>query len=52
MIERGGDLMAEVVPNVNRNLLMPIVRSNVATGSIVHTDELPSCRAGLDRLYP
>ncbi len=42
MIERGGDLMAKVVPNVKRRTLEPIIRENVKAGSTVHTDELRS----------
>ena len=42
MIERGGDLMAKVVPDVKRRTLEPIIRQNVALGSTVHTDELRS----------
>ena len=40
MIERGGDLMAKVVPNVKRRTLEPIIEENVAPGSTIHTDEL------------
>ena len=42
MIERGGDLMAKVVPNVRKRTLEPIIRGNVRTGTTVHTDELRS----------
>ena len=42
MVERGGDLMAGVVPNVRKKTLQPIVEANVVTGSTVHTDELKS----------
>ena len=42
MIERGGDLMANVVPNVKRRTLEPIIRENIVPGSTVHTDELRS----------
>lgn len=42
MIERGGDVMAHVVPNVKRRTLEPIVRANVEQGSTIHTDELRS----------
>ena len=42
MVERGGDVMAGVVPNVRKSTLHPIVARNVRSGSTVHTDELRS----------
>ena len=42
MIERGGDVMTKVVPNVKRRTLEPIIRENVEPGSMIHTDELRS----------
>ena len=48
MIEREGDVMVEVVPDVKRRTLEPIIRENVEPGSTVHTDELRSYLA-LDR---
>ena len=48
MLERGGDVMAKVVPNVRKRTLQPIIAENVATGSTVHTDELASYK-GIDR---
>ena len=42
MVERGGDVMADVVQNVRKSTLHPIVASNVRAGSVVHTDELRS----------
>ena len=48
MLERGGDVMAEVVPNVRKRTLRPIIAENVEPGSTVHTDELASYR-GIDR---
>jgi hypothetical protein len=39
MIERGGNVIAEVVPNVERNTLEPIIRKHVKKGSNVYTDE-------------
>ena len=52
MTERGGDVMAKVVPNVRKWTLQPIIESNVASGSTVITDELRSYlslwRAGYD----
>ncbi|MCY4002697.1 MAG: IS1595 family transposase [Rhodospirillales bacterium] len=42
MVERDGDVMAKVVPNVRKRTLQPIIEENVARGSTVHTDELRS----------
>ncbi len=42
MIERGGDVMTKVVPNVRKKTLQPIIKANVEEGSAVHTDELKS----------
>jgi transposase-like protein len=39
IIERGGELRAGVVDDVQRNTLEPIVLSHVAQGSTVYTDE-------------
>ena len=48
MLERGGDVMAKVVPDVTNRTLQPIVTENVEPGSTIHTDELRSYR-GLAR---
>ena len=48
MLERGGDLMANIVPNVRKRTLHPIIAENVEPGSTVHTDELGSYK-GIDR---
>ena len=48
MLERGGDVMAHVVPNVSKRTLYPIITGNVEPGSTVHTDEFGTYR-GLDR---
>ena len=48
MLERGGDIMANVVPNVRKRTLQPIITENVEPGTTVHTDELGSYR-GIDR---
>ena len=42
MLERDGDVMANVVPNVRMKTLQPILEENVVAGSTVHTDELKS----------
>ena len=44
MLERGGDVMAKVVPNVNKRTLYPIFTENIELGSIVHTDEFGTYR--------
>ena len=49
MLERGGDVMTKVVPDVKKRTLKPIVSENVETGSTVHTDELRSYK-GLNRI--
>ena len=48
MLERGGDIMANVVPNVRKLTLQPIIAENVEPGSTVHTDELASY-SGIDQ---
>jgi|SRR3990167_1920143 len=42
MMERDGDVMTKVVPNVRRATLQPIINENIEKGSEVHTDELRS----------
>lgn len=39
IIERGGAVVAKVVPNCQRDTVLPIVREHVAAGSEVFTDE-------------
>ncbi|MCE8163848.1 MAG: IS1595 family transposase [Candidatus Moeniiplasma glomeromycotorum] len=39
MVERGGNAIAKVVPNVKQETLEPIIRANIEEGSIVNTDE-------------
>jgi len=48
MLDRDGDVMTEIVPNVKKNTLQPIIQENVKSGSTVHTDELRSYK-GLDK---
>jgi len=40
MLEREGDVMTKVVPNVKRSTLQPIITDNVEIGSAISTDEL------------
>jgi transposase-like protein len=42
MMEKNGDVMTKVVPDVKRKTLQPIIKENVEQGSTVHTDELSS----------
>ncbi len=42
MLERDGEVMTKVVPNVRKNTLHPIIKENVEAGATVHTDELKS----------
>lgn len=50
MVERGGEVMTKVVPNVKKQTLLQHVHENVEKGSTVHTDELRSynglCKIG------
>ena len=49
MLDRGGDVMTKIVPNVKKRTLQPIIQENVKSGSTVHTDELRSY-SGLDKV--
>jgi transposase len=51
MLERGGEVRAEVVPDVKRKTLEPIIVGNVAEGSTVSTDELASYGRLAERGY-
>lgn len=42
MADRDGDFMAQVVPNVKRRTLEPLIRKHVGPGSTIHTDDLRS----------
>lgn len=42
MVQRGGDVMTRVVPNVRRKTLQPIIDEKIAQGSTISTDELPT----------
>jgi transposase-like protein len=39
MLERGGNLIAQVVPNTQKETLEPIIKKHVEKGSNVNTDE-------------
>ncbi len=42
ILERGGEVRTEIVPNVRRRNLDPVVRKHVEKGSELYTDALPS----------
>ncbi len=42
MLERDGDVMTKVVPDVRKKTLHPIIKENVEKGSTVNSDELAS----------
>lgn len=42
MLERGGQVMTKIVPDMKRDTLVPQIRENVLEGSTVHTDYLKS----------
>jgi len=42
MLERGGQVMTMVVPDVKRASLVPAIKANVVAGTTVHTDYLHS----------
>jgi len=44
MLQRDGDVMTKVIPNVQRETLHPIIEENIQPGSTVHTDQLISYR--------
>jgi len=39
MLERGGNLICQVIPNTQQKTLEPIVFANVRKGANVYTDE-------------
>jgi transposase-like protein len=51
MVERGGDIITRVVPNVRRETLMPHILDNVVPGTTVSTDELHSYKRLGDEGY-
>jgi transposase-like protein len=44
MVERGGDVVTKIIPNVRKHNLLPVVAANVRLGSSVHTDQNHSYR--------
>lgn len=51
MMQRDGDVMTKVVPNVRRATLYPHIEENVTKGSEIHTDELRSYHTLADKGY-
>jgi len=45
ILERGGTIKAQVVPDVKRKTLRPFIQATVAPGAIISTDELGSYQA-------
>lgn len=45
MLERGGEVVTTIVPDVKRSTLLPEVKANVRKGTTVHTDHLHSYHA-------
>lgn len=44
MVERGGNIITRIIPNVRKHNLLPVVKQNVLAGSDVHTDQNHSYR--------
>lgn len=42
LLKRGGNVFAEIIPNVKSVTLMPIIKEKIIPDSIVYTDSLPS----------
>ena len=45
LLERGGDVIAKVVPHVSRETLIPNIKDNVEGGSTLMTDELAAYKS-------
>jgi len=39
MIERGGNLICQVIPNTQQETIEPIIRANIKEGTNIYTDE-------------
>jgi transposase-like protein len=39
MVERGGDVVTRVVPNVRKHNLLPVIAENIRPGTAIHTDQ-------------
>ena len=51
MVERGGDVVTSVVPDVKRSTLLPKIKEAVAEGTTIHTDALHTYKALKDHGY-
>lgn len=51
MLERGGQVMTKIVPDVKRATLLPAIKENVQSGTTVHTDYLHSYSVLKDEGY-
>ncbi|MGD9850032.1 MAG: IS1595 family transposase [Nitrospirales bacterium] len=51
MLEREGNVMTHVVPDVKRKTLHPHLEAHIEKGSTIHTDELPSYETIKDKGY-
>ncbi len=50
-VERDGDVVTKIIPNVKHSTILPEIEAIVVKGSAVHTDALPSYRALRDLGY-
>ncbi|NIP38680.1 MAG: IS1595 family transposase [Candidatus Dadabacteria bacterium] len=51
MMEKSGELMTKVVPNIKKKTLQTIIENNIEKGSELHTDELLSYTGLKDKGY-
>jgi transposase len=40
MVERGGNVVTKIVPDVKRASLLPVIKKSVRKGTVIHTDHL------------
>ena len=45
MMERGGELITKVIPDIRRSTVWPVIQEHVVRGSTIATDELKSYRS-------
>jgi transposase len=39
MIQRGGDVVIQMLPNVHQSTIQPVIESTVSPGTLIYTDE-------------